>query len=424
MNSKSVRQRRFAKRLPAEASGVVTGAPSNEWRTVHFNMQKQHLEQGELNAKYDERKLELESLQQRTDELNEEIEKVKVSNVSFDVYLKTQDANQAAETVERERKEVLQLEADIEMLKVESAKLMERKQEQQRQVQRQSVYQDCMEQVQKISTFDNVQSLAKHLDGLFHLRDHYVNTMGKGQDAVHEQANNLQKLQNEHEDLCVYTDTQMTELKIALKKARLQARIWDKRCQSIRKSAKRKKIKLVEIKMSTLNLYEMIDGVEAVDINDTEKQLEEIAMFIMDQKDILKRYTSSEAEQRCSRTEAVSKNNIDSKVVSHLEKKNEVAKDEEILQSQDELHVQVERQQAEKKAESRIVGEGSKYHSADTRQPVPRYSKAKSGNVKQLQDHDKLELKNEETRMSDLRQISRSSKLPPIRNVHKQPKNK
>ncbi|XP_037641540.1 coiled-coil domain-containing protein 42 like-2-like [Sebastes umbrosus] len=274
------------------------------------------------------------------------------------------------------------------MLKVESAKLMERKQEQQHQVQRQSVYQDRMEQVQKMSTFDNVQSLAKHLDGLFYWKDHYVNTMGKGQDAVHEQANDLQKLQNKHEDLCVYTDTQMTELKIELKKARLQSRIWDKRCQSIRKSAKQIKLKLVEIKMSTLNLYEMIDGVEAVDINDTEKQLDKIAMFIKDQKDILDRYTSSEAEQRCRRTEAVSKNNIDSKVVSHLEKKNEVAKrrlqdkkDEEILQSQDELHVQVERQQAEKKAESRIVGDN-----------LPGWAP--------------------------------NDELPPIRNVHKQPKNK
>ncbi|XP_074510796.1 coiled-coil domain-containing protein 42 like-2-like [Sebastes fasciatus] len=389
MNSKSVQERRFAKRLPAEASGVVTGAPQkNEWSTVRFNMQKQHLEQGELNAKCEESKLKLENLQQRTDAWKEEVEKVKVSNVSFDVYLKTRDANQDAETVERERKEVLQLEADIEMLKVESAKLMERKQEQQHQVQRQSFYQDCMEQVQKMTTFDNVQSLVKHLDGLFYWKDHYVNTMGKGQDAVHEQANDLQKLQNKHEDLCVYTDTQMTELKIELKKERLQSRIWDKRCLSIRKSAKQIKLKLVEIKMSTLNLYEMIDGVEAVDINDTEKQLDKIAMFIKDQKEILDRYTSSEAEQRCSRTEAVSKNNIDSKVVSHLEKKNEVAKrrlqdkkDEEILQSQDELHVQVERQQAEKKAESRIV-----------RDNLPGWAP--------------------------------NDELPPIRNVHKQPKNK
>ena len=67
--------------------------------------------------------------------MNEKIEKVKVSHVSSDMHLKTRVANQAAMTVERERKEVLQLEADIERLKVESAKLTERNQEQQRQVQ-------------------------------------------------------------------------------------------------------------------------------------------------------------------------------------------------------------------------------------------------------------------------------------------------
>ena len=65
---------------------------------------------------------------------------------------KNKVANQAAMTVERERKEVLQLEADIERLKVESAKLTERNQEQQRQVQRQSVYQDYMEEMCKMTT--------------------------------------------------------------------------------------------------------------------------------------------------------------------------------------------------------------------------------------------------------------------------------
>ena len=59
---------------------------------------------------------------------------------------------------------------------------------------------------------------------------------------------------------------------------------------------------------SWLTLYEMIDGAEAVDFNDTVKQLDKVAMFIKDQKE-----------------KNVSKNNIDSKVVSHLAKKNKVA---------------------------------------------------------------------------------------------------
>ena len=59
---------------------------------------------------------------------------------------------------------------------------------------------------------------------------------------------------------------------------------------------------------SWLTLYEMIDGAEAVDFNDTVKQLDKVAMFIKDQKE-----------------KKVSKNNIDSKVVSHLAKKNKVA---------------------------------------------------------------------------------------------------
>ena len=79
--------------------------------------------------------------------------------------------------------------------------------------------------------------------------------------------------------------------------------------------------------MATLGLHDMIDGAEAVDINDTVEQLDRVTRFMKDQKEIVAKYTSLEAEKRCCRrkSEAVSKNNIESKVVSHLAKKNKVA---------------------------------------------------------------------------------------------------
>ena len=100
--------------------------------------------------------------------MNEKIEKVKVPHVSSDMHLKTRVANQAAMTVERERKEVLQLEADIERLKVTETV--------------------CLPTLHgggvQNENFHNVQSLVNYLDSLFYLKDRYVDTMGKAQEAV------------------------------------------------------------------------------------------------------------------------------------------------------------------------------------------------------------------------------------------------
>lgn len=65
--------------------------------------------------------------------------------------MKDKDADQAVEKAEKERKEVIEKEAELERLKEEHAELKERKQELLHQVQRNSVYRDFMERVLKMT---------------------------------------------------------------------------------------------------------------------------------------------------------------------------------------------------------------------------------------------------------------------------------
>lgn len=65
--------------------------------------------------------------------------------------LKVEDADRAAAKAEKARKEVLQLDAEIERLRLVYAELMERKQQQQRQIQRHGAYRDFMVRVVRMT---------------------------------------------------------------------------------------------------------------------------------------------------------------------------------------------------------------------------------------------------------------------------------
>ncbi|XP_042343429.1 coiled-coil domain-containing protein 42 homolog [Plectropomus leopardus] len=294
MSGGSGGEERCPQRSPAGASGVVTGGPSHNTSFAHFDLLRKRREQEELDAKLKERKQRLESVQQSKVELQKKLEKVKELHSSCDFLLKDADADRAVEKAERERTERLHLAGKMERLKVEHAKLIEMKQELQRQVQRHSVYPDFMECVVKMTKFDNVQELTGHLESLLHFRDHLYQKEIKAQEQVHQQRKELRKLEDQHRLLRLQKNNQLSQLQTELEKTCSEALIWGREWTHIEETAAKKTLTLGKIKMATLNLYEMIDdkveGEESVDINDTEKQLDKAKIFIKDHQDIVKQH--------------------------------------------------------------------------------------------------------------------------------------
>ncbi|XP_039658109.1 coiled-coil domain-containing protein 42 homolog isoform X1 [Perca fluviatilis] len=308
------------RRSPAGASHVI-GGPLRDRSFALFDLQKKRREDEDLDAKQKECKQILERLQQRIHKLHEEAKKVKELHLSFDKFLKDEDADQAAEKAERERKEVLQLEAELERLKVEYAVLIERKQELQRQVQRHSSYWDFMERVVKMTKFDKVQALTGHLESLLHFRDHLYQRESKAQEQVSQQRKALLTLEDQHHFLRLHKNNQLSQLQTELEKTRSEALTWERKWTHIQETAAKKTLLLGQIKMATLNLYEMTDDIleeeEAVDMNDTEKQLDKVKMFIQDYEDIVKQHQTSSQRHEGQKKEKAKKLNT---VIQHCKK--------------------------------------------------------------------------------------------------------
>ncbi|XP_068460890.1 coiled-coil domain-containing protein 42 isoform X2 [Clinocottus analis] len=202
-----------------------------------------------------------------------------------------QDADQAAEKAEKERKEVLHLDAKLESLKLKHAKLMERKQEQQRQIQRHSAHQDLLERTVRMTKFDDVQELTDHIENLLHFQDHFYEGESKAQEQVDQLKKSLLTLKDDHHFQRLQDNNQLSQLQTTMEKTRSETLSLEGKWNHIEEMAAKKTLLLGKIKMATLNLYEMANDIEEekpVDMNDTEKQLEKVKMFIQTYGGIVK----------------------------------------------------------------------------------------------------------------------------------------
>ncbi|XP_006780467.1 coiled-coil domain-containing protein 42 homolog [Neolamprologus brichardi] len=284
----------FSQLTPEESASRMWTAAGRDSSYVLVELQVLQREQEELKAKYEESKQVLESLQQREEELHKKIKEIQDLHLSFDMYHKDEEANRAIEKAEQERQRVLQKEAEIERLKEQFAKLTEEKQELEHQLKRHSVYRDLMEQLLKITKFKDVAALTDHLESLLHFRCQLSERESKAQEQADEQRKALLTLEQQHNLLLLQRNNQLSQLQTKLEKTHSEGLIWEKKWNNIQETAARKTLKLGQIKMSILNLYEMTGGQgggeEGVDVNDTEKQLEQVKQFFEDQTDIVQQY--------------------------------------------------------------------------------------------------------------------------------------
>ncbi|AWP07008.1 putative T-box transcription factor TBX5-A-like [Scophthalmus maximus] len=234
---------------------------------------------------------ELESLKDHTDKLQKDNQKAQELHLSFDMFLKEEDAAKTVEKAERTSKEVLQMEEQIEKIVEEQTELMERKHELDRLVQRRTVYRDIMEQMVKMTKFKDAESLADNLESQLHLRDQLCQREREAQEQVDQQRKALSVLEDQHDLMQLQKNNRLSQFQTKLEETHSEALVWERKWNHILETAAKKTLRLGQIKMATLNLYEIIDGKleeEGVNMNDTEKQLDKIQAFIQDHDDIVK----------------------------------------------------------------------------------------------------------------------------------------
>ncbi|KAM6918055.1 coiled-coil domain-containing protein 42-like [Lycodopsis pacificus] len=203
-------------------------------------------------------------------------------------------ADQLVEEAEKERRDGLQLDAELEKLKLVHAEVMEKKQEQERQIQQHTVIKAVMEQACRMSRFKNRQELADHIHNLLHIRDDFQEREKKAYEQVDQLRESLLTLEGNDRLQRLQKNLLLSRLQTQLDETHAEVKHWESKWNDSQETATKKTILLVLIK----KIYEMtgdrVEGDGAVDKNDTVKQLDEVMMFMQDHEDILKQYQTAQ----------------------------------------------------------------------------------------------------------------------------------
>ncbi|KAK5910100.1 hypothetical protein CesoFtcFv8_003969 [Champsocephalus esox] len=295
MTSRSVRKKQPSRRVEGRAERAAAHRSSS-----HFDLLKKRRELQDLDNENQEMQEELENLQRREDELQENIKKANKMNLSYEKILRDQ-ATECSEGAERERKEVFHLDAEHERLVVELAEELQSKQERERQLVKLRPYAVSFERAAKLTKFKDAKSLADHMENLLRIRESLLQQDLKKREKYDELRRTLQSNQEQHRLMRLQKNYELSQMEVEHEKARSEVLEWERKWNQIQETASKKTLLLGQIKMATLNLYEMTcqdeKADEAVDINDTEKQLDQVKTFIQDSDDMVKQYQTYSQRQ-------------------------------------------------------------------------------------------------------------------------------
>uniref|UniRef100_A0A3Q3LRP8 Coiled-coil domain-containing protein 42-like n=1 Tax=Labrus bergylta TaxID=56723 RepID=A0A3Q3LRP8_9LABR len=286
-------------RLPEGTCIVVPGGVCFDQMTALLDIHKKQQENEDIKAEVEESKAKLENLKKRKDELEEEIG----GYMSLDAYTeqlcKEDEAYRTTERMQREREEELQKREEVKRLREEYVRLQDKKAELHRQVERDAVYQKYMERAVKMTKFKDVPQLISNFERLLRFEELHQRDAESAQ-KVEENKRTVAALKDQHNLVWLQRNNEMYPLPAELAKERSKSVTWERRWAHIKQTAAKKTLLMGQIKMAAFNLYDMRSGAEdgekAVDMCDTETQLEEVQKFFQDSEDFLRQHQP--AEQR------------------------------------------------------------------------------------------------------------------------------
>ncbi|CAB1447635.1 unnamed protein product [Pleuronectes platessa] len=239
-----------------------------------------------------ERRLMLKHLQKHIDELQKENHKTEELNSSYGLFLKEEEVQRTCDEAEREGEEALQKEERLEKLKQETADLMITKDNLDLQLQTYTVYGKVMEKIQKMTEFKDAELLADNFQSQLLMREQLYLRECEAEEQVDQQEIAVAALKNQSDLMHLQKRNRLIELQTKLKNLLAEVEVWETKWSDIQKASANKTLRLAQAKMVILDLYEKTGGklkAGGVGVNDTDKQLDKIQLYILEQDEVMDR---------------------------------------------------------------------------------------------------------------------------------------
>ncbi|XP_045698735.1 cilia- and flagella-associated protein 73 [Phyllostomus hastatus] len=234
------------------------------------------------------------ALQERREQLEQKQQELKGSFHRFDKFLQDSEARRsrtlqrAAEErhrAGRQEAEALRLRAQLEELQRERARL-------QRRLQRLQPCARLLEQVlDQLPEFQEVPELVARFDALADTLAELKLTERQRLAELEEARTRLRRLRDAWQDELLQQGQRRAQLLERLDAARERTLHWESKWVQIQNTATEKALLLGRTRMATLNLFQLVCQHQrqppALDIEDTEGQLEQVKLFILDRSAML-----------------------------------------------------------------------------------------------------------------------------------------
>ncbi|XP_039077067.1 cilia- and flagella-associated protein 73 [Hyaena hyaena] len=246
------------------------------------------------------------ALKQRWEELEQKEQELKGSFVRFDKFLQDTEARRgralrrAAEErfqADRREAEALRLRAQLEQLQRERARL-------QRRLER---LEPCARllgrALEQLPEFQEVPELVARFDRLADMRAALRLTERQLLAALEEARAQLQRLRDTRQGELLGQGQRRVQLLERLEAARERALRWESKWIQIQNTAAEKTLLLGRTRMAALNLFQLVCRHKAhppaLDIEDTEGQLEQVKLFILDLSAMVSGFSQAEPTPAC-----------------------------------------------------------------------------------------------------------------------------
>ncbi|XP_029685610.1 coiled-coil domain-containing protein 42 isoform X2 [Takifugu rubripes] len=228
----------------------------------------------------------LDNLHQHVQRLQKKVEELEEFSQGVHMFIKDDHIKQVTLKAVKQQEERREKEATVQGLKERRVQLVQKQQRLQQQVQRHGRYGDFLEEVVKMTKFEDTQSFMDHVENLLHLREQLSEKEKSAQKDVDNRKKALQTLEDQHHLTSLHMNVQLSRLHRELDEMCSETLTWESKWNHLLEASAKKTLMLVQTKLVSLNLYELIkdkiEEEEFVDLAETEKQLDKVKMFVHD----------------------------------------------------------------------------------------------------------------------------------------------